>query len=53
MKALVESSFIVSVCEKFVVKKKKGDGGPALKVTDNGHEHFVFLPDKMKVIASI
>ena len=51
-----EHSFTVSVCEKFVVKKKKerySCGGPALKVTDNGHEHVVFLPDKIKVIALI
>ena len=31
-----ECSFAVGVGEKFVVKKKRGDRGPALEVTDDG-----------------
>ena len=29
-----DSSFAVGVRKKFIVKKKRGDSGPALKVTD-------------------
>ena len=29
-------SFIVSVGEKFLIKKKRGDRGPALRVTEDG-----------------
>ena len=31
-----ECSFAVGVGENFVVKKKRGDRGPALEVTDDG-----------------
>ena len=29
-------SFVVSVSEKFLIKKKRGDRGPALRVTQDG-----------------
>ena len=31
-----ECSFAVCVGEKFIIKKKRGVGGPALKVNDDG-----------------
>ena len=36
VKGCHECSFAVCVGEKFTVKKKRGDRGPPLKVTDDG-----------------
>jgi len=48
VKGYYECSFAVHVGDKFVVKQKRGDRGPALRVTDEdrgqlGHLHFTYL----------
>ena len=50
VKSSREWSFAVGVGEKFVVKRKAGDKGPALEVTDapTVHDVLFFCPTKSK-----
>ena len=50
VKSCHKCSFAVGVGEKFVVKKKGEDRGPALEVTDAMavHDIFFFCPTKSK-----
>ena len=43
VKGYHECSFAVRVGDKFVVKQKRGDRGPALRVTDDGHGLFLVI----------
>ena len=45
-------AFAVSVGEKFIIKKKKGDRGPAVKVTDDSRGQRGHLqPELLPVLA--